>query len=105
VYVDISLFTPTSSVGVVNGYLDLQVVPSEGGIVAFDMPPNPVQAIEVPEFRPNLSVENVSPPVAGSEEILLSLSDITVTSREDALKVAAYLEKGFGLYFNENAVA
>jgi hypothetical protein len=104
VYVDFSVFTPASSVGVVNGYMDLDVIPREGDMVAFDKPHNPVEALDVSEFTPRLAVEAVSPPVAGNKETLLSLADVTVASRADALKVAAYLEKGFGLFFNEHDV-
>ncbi len=102
VYIDISLFTPNSSVGVINGHLDLEKVPGEGGTVAFDRPIAPVVAPGVSGFRSHLAVEHVSPPVAGTSEVLLSLADITVASRADALKVAEYLHSGFGLNFDEH---
>ena len=105
VYVDISVFTPLSSVGVVNGYMDLEVVPNEGQVVEFNQPRNPVVALEIAGFTPRLLVEHVSPPVAGGKEILLSLSDITVATRADALRVAEYLQAGFGLYFDEHSPA
>jgi len=102
VYVDISLFTPNSSVGVINGYMNLENVPSEGGTVAFDKPHTPIPPPGVTGFDARLVVELVSPPVSGTTEVLLSLADITVPSRPDALQVAQYLEQGFGLYFNEH---
>ena len=102
VYIDISVFTPTSSVGVVNGHLVLDVVPIEGGSVAFDQPINPVDRRGVLNFTPRLEVEHVSPPVAGTEEPLLSLADITVPTRADALRVVEYLKKGFDLNFDEH---
>lgn len=105
VYVDISVFTPLASVGVVNGYLDLEVVPFEGQIVEFNQPMNPVAPLEVSGFTPRLLVEHVSPPVAGSREMLLSLTDITMATRPEALKVAKYLQEGFGLYFDEHGAA
>jgi len=102
VYVDISVFTPTSSVGVVNGHLDLDVVPSEGGVVSFDKPRGSVAPLDLSGFSPSIAVEHVLPPVPGSSEVSLSLADITLETRADALKVADYLEQGFGLYFNEH---
>ena len=101
VYVDISVFTPTSSVGVVNGHMNLGVVPTEGGLVSFDTPHRPIAPLDVPGFKPNITVEQVLPPVPGTSEVLLSLADVTLATRADALKVAQYLEQGFGLYFNE----
>src|SRR5262245_36555719 len=97
VYVDISLFTLASSVGVINGHLDLETVPKKGEAIAFDRPRNAAPPLEVAAFTPSLTVEHVSPPVAGTTEVMLSLADITVISRADALKVAEYLTKGFGL--------
>ncbi len=102
VYVDISLFTPNSSVGVINGHIDVAEVPSEGGIVAFDKPMAPTAPPGIVEFQSRLLVEHVSPPAPGTQEVMLSLADITVATRADALKVAKYLEEGFGLYFNEH---
>jgi hypothetical protein len=98
--IDISLLTPTSAVGVIHGDLDLEVVPNEGGAVSFSEPRTAVLPIAVPGFIPSLAVEHVSPPVAGATRLLLSLADITVATRADALKVAEYFEKGFGLYFD-----
>ena len=102
VYVDISLFTPHSSVGVINGHLDIEAVPSAGGTVNFDKPMASVAPLDVSGFKSSLVVEHVSPPVAGTREMLLSLADITVASKADALKVAEYLQQGFGLHFNEH---
>jgi hypothetical protein len=33
---------------------------------------------------------------------MLLLADVTVATRADALRVAKYLEEGFGLYFDEH---
>jgi hypothetical protein len=60
-----------------------------------------VDRLEVLYFTPSLAVEHVSPPVAGTEEPMLSLADITVPTRADALRVVEYLKKGFDLYFDE----
>ena len=102
VYIDISVFTPTSSVGVVNGHLDLAVVPAEGEVVTFDMPKSPTLPLDVPEFTTRIVVEHVLPPTPGGSEVALSLADVTLATRADALKVARYLEQGFGLHFNEH---
>ena len=102
VYVDISVFTPTSSVGVVNGHMDVAVVPTEGSSVSFDTPRNVIEPLDVAGFIPSIEVEQVLPPVPGTNEVLLSLADVTLATRADALKVAQYLERGFGLYFNEH---
>jgi len=102
VYVDISVFTPTSSVGVVNGHMDLEVVPTEGEVVTFDKPRSPIAPLNLSDFTPSIAVEHVLPPIPGSSEVSLSLADITLATRADALKVAQYLEQGFGLYFNEH---
>jgi hypothetical protein len=102
VYIDISVFTPTSSVGVVNGHMDLEVVPTEGEVVTFDKPKSPIAPLVLSDFTPSIAVEHVIPPIPGSSDVLLSLADITLATRADALKVARYLEQGFGLYFNEH---
>ena len=102
VSVDISVLTPTSSVGVINGYLDLKVVPTKGGVVALDRPINAANCPDVAGFTPTLAVEHVSPPIAGTEEVILSLADITAPTRADALRVVEYLRKGFGLYFDDH---
>ena len=102
VYVDISLFTPNSSVGVINGHMDVAEVPGEGGTVAFDSPRAPASPLAIGGFKSHLLVEHVSPPVPGTQEVMLSLEDITVPTRADALRVAKYLEEGFGLDFNEH---
>jgi hypothetical protein len=102
VYVDFSVFTPTSSVGVVNGHMDLAVVPTQGGLVSFDRPQSAVPPLDVAGFTPRVGVEHVLPPAPGTSEVLLSLADVTLATRADALKVAHYLEQGFGLYFNEH---
>jgi hypothetical protein len=102
VYVDISVFTHTSSVGVVNGHMDLDVVPTEGGVVNFDRPRRPIAPLNLSGFTPSITVEHVLPPIPGGSEVALSLADITLATRADALKVVRYLERGFGLYFNEH---
>jgi hypothetical protein len=102
VYVDVSLFTPNSAVGVINGHMDVADIPTEGGTVAFDKPVAPTSLPGIVEFQSRLTVERVSPPVPGTREVMLSLADITVATRADALKVAKYLEEGFGLHFNEH---
>jgi hypothetical protein len=89
-------------VGVINGYMDLENVPSQGGTVDFDDPVGPVPPPRVAGFDSRLAVEHVSPPVSGTTEVMLSLADITVASRPDALQVAQYLQQGFGLYFDEH---
>ncbi len=102
VYVDLSLLTPSSSAGVISGYLDLAHVPSEGDTVAFDKPICPVRPLGIVGFPSSLVVEHVLPPVAGTTEVLLSLADVILASQADALEVAEYLQQGFGLYFDEH---
>ena len=85
-----------------NGHMDIAVLPTEGGLVSFDTPQRAVLPLDVAGFTPRVEVKHVLPPVPGTNEVLLSLADVTLATRADALKVAHYLEHGFGLYFNEH---
>jgi hypothetical protein len=102
-YVDFSVFTPTSSVGVVSGLLDLVAIPSQGEPVAFDAPKQALPQPDIAAFPTQLLVEHVldSPRDSGAD-IMLSLEDVTVASREEALKVFAYFRDAFDLYADEH---
>ena len=102
VYVDISIFTPSNSVGVISGYLNIDIVPAKGESLSFENPITPNIQLSTSNFNKSIEVKYVSPPVAGTKELLISLADITVPTRVEAMKVANYLQQGFGLYFDEN---
>jgi hypothetical protein len=102
-YVDFSIFTPTSSVGVVSGLIDLVAIPSQGDPVIFDTPKRALFQPDISAFPTRLTVEHVldSPKDSGAD-IMLSLEDVTVASREEALKVFAYFRDAFDLYTDEH---
>ena len=101
IYVDFSVYTPTSSEGWVHGVLEMPQVPREGESVSFETPKRSVSPIDVPGFVPRLVVEHVlAQEGAGPENVALSLADITVPTSADAEKIFSYFERGFGLDFD-----
>jgi len=105
VHIDISVFTPHSSVGVVNGAMDVAAVPQVGEFISFGSLTTRRVPSDLPASPPRLEVEHVLPAPDGSnEEAIVMLSDLTLPTREDAKKMVAYLQEGFGLYFDEHDI-
>ena len=102
VYIDFSLFTPGSAVGVIHGLFEVEVVPKKGDFVAFEKAKSAIAPPDVSAFTPRILVEEVLPPVEGTTDNLLCLADVTVASRAEALKLAEYFQDGFGLYFDDH---
>jgi len=101
IYVDFSIYTPTSSEGWVHGVLEMPRVPREGESVSFETPKHNVPPVNVPGLVPRLLVEHVlAQEGAGPENVALSLADVTVPTSADAEKLFRYFERGFGLDFD-----
>ena len=104
VHIDISVFTPDSSFGVVSGAMEVPDVPQVGEHISFDHPPAALTRNAFPQTPPRLEVEHVLPAPLGTEEVLVMLSDLTLVTREDAQKMVNYLQDGFGLIFDEHDI-
>jgi hypothetical protein len=105
VHIDISVFTPHASVGVVNGVMEVAAVPQVGEFITLDSSTKRWEQSGIGGSPPRLEVEHVLPAPAGSsEKFIVVLSDLTLPTREDAKRVVAYLEDGFGVYFNEHGI-
>ena len=102
IYLDFSVFTPLVSVGNVHGEFDLDVVPSEGEVLSFLSPKKKTTVDLVSGFKYELKVEHVSEVPTEPSRVLLSLEDVTLTTTQDAKKVMAYFEQGFGLHADVN---
>jgi hypothetical protein len=101
IYVDFSVYTPSSSEGWVHGVLEMPQVPSEGATLPFDAPRVGVPPPDIPGFVPHLVVEKVvTQPGSGPENVALSLADVTVATTSDAEKIFSYFSRGYGLDFD-----
>ena len=102
VHIDISVFTPNSNIGVVNGPMVVDSVPLLGDFVTFDKPTN---LIDIPSSPPRLEVEHVlAPPDGSQDEAVVMLADLTLPTREEAQSAVAYLQAGFGLHFDDHSL-
>ncbi len=98
IYIDFSLFTDQNSFGCVSGNLQVVEVPQSGDSVSFLFPTNEVDINLPSTFSGFLTVTNRVISVGPSiHPISLSLSDVVVPTRENAIELVTYLEKGFGL--------
>jgi len=99
IHIDFSVFTPGSAVGRVYGEFEFIVVPRLGDMVGFEFPKNKAALVAIPGLSYQLKVEHVVHSLINSSPtILLSLSDFTLPTTQDAKKAIAYFEQGFGLH-------
>ena len=103
VNIDISIFTPTTSFGVITGTLDVSVIPRIGESISFVFAPN--NDVTAPEgvLLPQLKVEHV---IHASYEdgptVSIMLEEANFESIVECRAVSEYLEKGFGLFLDEH---
>ena len=97
--IDVSVFTNDAAIGMVDGEIKLPVVPAIGSIICMSTPLNRVALVK--EFDTHLKVENVLFSPGEAATVILMLEDIVAESREKALEIMTYLEKGFDLLATE----
>jgi TetR/AcrR family transcriptional repressor of bet genes len=100
VFVDFSVFSRTTSAGMVSGLIDSPTLPRVGETISFVHPQNNALAVSLSGFTGLLKVEHVIHRAnRGDEPISLSLESVTLDSALDVSALAQFLESGFGLNF------
>jgi hypothetical protein len=103
VYVDFSVFLPSTSAGIVSGFIDSPTLPRVGETISFVSPKNDVLPVSLAGYSGLLKVEHVIHRAnRGAEPIVLSLESVTLGSELDVSVLARFLEKGFGLNFDSH---
>ncbi|MCQ4261179.1 hypothetical protein [Stutzerimonas stutzeri] len=98
--IDFSIFTSAPSAeGVISGNIEVDALPRAGEIISFFNSPNESIFPSRADFDPLLKVENVIHSASG-RGVALQLQDVTLPNRQSVAEVAAYLEQGFGLFFD-----
>lgn len=99
--IDISvLLSPMESYGVVNGSLELGVMPRIGESISFAFPVNEEVARLAGAWWPKaIVVERVThTPAAQGTSVLTDLEPLLFESVEQCREFSEYMEKGFGLF-------
>jgi hypothetical protein len=98
--IDFSIFTSAPSAeGVISGKIELNALPQSGEIVSFLASPNGSKFPATSEFNPLLKVENVIHHV-NSQAVTIQLQDVVLPNKISVAEVTAFLEQGFGLFFD-----
>ena len=98
--IDFSIFTSAPSAeGVISGKIELNALPRIGDIVSFLASPNGHKFPAASEFNPLLNVEKVIHQV-NSQAVTLQLQDVVLPNKASVAEVTAFLEQGFGLFFD-----
>lgn len=101
--IDSSLLTKDGqALGRIHGSLAFTAVPAIGSTVSFMHPKEPASPPMVDGFNGLVRVSEVQ--FAANREfdgVQVLLEDIVVPGRSEGLKLAEFLENGFGLYFDE----
>ena len=98
--IDFSIFTSAPSAeGVISGSIEVDVLPRAGETISFLNAPNKFILPSGADFDPLLKVENVIHN-ASSRGVALQLQDITLPNKQSVSEVVAYLEQGFGMFFD-----
>ena len=95
IFIDISLFTPTSAVGRVSGTMEFPLLPRVGEIVSLGD-----AVVPGAEFSGQLAVTHViHSPTSSGQEPMLSLADIVFSTKALAQSVGQSLERSYGLFY------
>lgn len=98
--IDFSIFTSTPSAeGVISGKIEARELPRAGEIISFLIAPNQSNFPSASGFNPLLKVENVIHGASG-QGATLQLQDVTLPNKQSVVEVTAFLEQGFGLFFD-----
>jgi len=98
VNIDISVFAPCGSVGVVSGNIECPAIPRVGEWISFTSPTPGTPIVPVPGFTGMIGVESVIVE-ANSAHILLSLADVVLSRDERVWIFVRLMEQGHGLLF------
>ena len=101
VYIDFSIFIEQGEAfGYVSGELELLETPQIGDSISFSFSESESQVCPPKDFGRLMTVTNriisVNPEL--KRPLALSLSDVIAKDRENAMEIAIYFEKGFGLF-------
>ncbi|WP_442755466.1 hypothetical protein ACNHKD_02020 [Methylocystis sp. JAN1] len=97
VSIGVSAFIADATIGMVSGELDPAAVPQAGNIVCLSGPPAGVERLG--GFSGHLTVKYL--PLRSATEdggVMITFEGICADSRETALEIMLYLERGFGLF-------
>lgn len=98
--IDFSIFTSIPSAeGLISGKIEVTVLPRAGEIISFYTAPNESKFPANSSFDPLLKVESVIHNANG-QNTALQLQDVTLPSKQSVAEVTAFLEQGFGLFFD-----
>ena len=102
IYIDFSVFTNDGAFGNVHGHMDPHVLPRKGETISFNNPKAGVAPVLASGFSYQLTVEHVvHSPQNEAGSVSLALSDVVLTTVDEARSLARYFEEGFGLYVDE----
>lgn len=104
VNIDFSIFTEAGdAMGNVVGVLNFQVTPEIGDTISFGFPKNKLPFPRIKKFNGMVKISNrIISPNQECDEVLLSLEDVVIVTKEEGRMLIDYLESGFDLFFNEN---
>ena len=91
VYVDLSLFTKDNSFGRISGDMIFPSIPNVGDVVPF----NHKGSCGEDELMGTVSIESI---IRDKTENMLLLSDVYVNTKNEAFRVARFLENVLGLF-------
>ena len=95
--IDISVYSPNRSVGMISGELELVTLPRIGETISFGSGKPAVPIPTVHQFSWQLRVAHVLHPANGGRT-MLALEDLNAASEVDARAIMAYLEQAFDLF-------
>ncbi len=97
--IDFSVFAPKGSAGVVSGAIECLALPRVGEFVILSVPKNKVTPVQLPGFNGHLKVADVLH-AAHDGSTLLALESVNLQDNAHIATLSAFLEQGFGLYFD-----
>ena len=105
VYIDISVFSsPTESYGVINGDMEMDVIPRVGESISFAFPINKeIMPLSASWFLGALKVTDITHrPTSSGTSVLVCLEPVILTSIDQCKALSDYMEKGFVLGTDEH---
>ena len=95
--IDISIFDSASAIGNLSGSTDFCISPNIGDTISFQFSVQNATFTPSVEFTGLLKVVGRVITAGQTGEVVLSLEDIKVKTRGEAMQIIEYLERGFGL--------
>jgi hypothetical protein len=98
IFVDISIFTEADAFGRISGDVSVPIPPQIGDLMFFDLSKGGETLVEAGIYFDALKVTDRIIPIEENGKLSVTLSDITVKTRDDATKVVNYLEEHYTLF-------